>query len=142
MLDEEAQFQWIGNSLSSNNYTYWGNGEPNGDSNTNCVELITLTKYGMVWNGAWNDDACSQSRGSVCEKPQGRFFTKFIYIQLYNFTIYCICIPPCSLYYTCIELPWPNQVCAKVFLPILATPRGKPLEKISYTLNIISKVIR
>lgn len=39
----------------------WQNGEPNGGTNENCVEIYT--------SGRLNDDSCSKSQNYLCERP-------------------------------------------------------------------------
>ena len=43
-------------------YTNWGHGQPDGNTNENCIE---------IWlNGEWNDAPCSHDKAYVCEVPQ------------------------------------------------------------------------
>ena len=62
----------------------WGTGEPNGAAGE-CVELISGNKYGLTWDGKWNDDHCVTDSNFVCEvqgaASSGRFLL-FLFLFL------------------------------------------------------------
>ncbi|XP_049644234.1 CD209 antigen-like protein C [Suncus etruscus] len=53
----EGSWQWVDGSHF--NISFWKPGEPNNDSDEDCVEL---------YNDGWNDDRCLKSKAWICEK--------------------------------------------------------------------------
>nr|XP_060616914.1 hepatic lectin-like [Anolis sagrei ordinatus] len=58
----EGEWKWMDGSDSQNGFTYWGEGEPNDNSDgEDCAHL---------WmNGQWNDVYCTYPCNYICEKP-------------------------------------------------------------------------
>nr|QNH72454.1 toxin candidate TRINITY_DN20653_c5_g3_i1.p1 [Ceriantheomorphe brasiliensis] len=55
----EGTFVWSDGSTMS--YTNWAAGEPNDNTNEDCVEILTKTFQ-------WNDQQCSDINGYICRK--------------------------------------------------------------------------
>ena len=49
-------------------FTNWGTGEPNElTDDMDCVEMIAADKYGLTYDGAWNDEVCDKTFNFICE---------------------------------------------------------------------------
>ncbi|VDI41797.1 Hypothetical predicted protein [Mytilus galloprovincialis] len=61
--DDVKEGIWIWSTTDmAFNYTSWGPGEPNGNTNANCLCLYHNLKY------KWDDNVCTASFSFVCEK--------------------------------------------------------------------------
>jgi len=54
---------WTWSDNSAYQYSNWGNGEPNGLTGEDCVEMYP-------WDGTWNDVSCLEKRGFICKRPK------------------------------------------------------------------------
>ena len=65
LSDADTEGTWTWSDGSTDTYTEWGAGEPNGGTSSNCAHM----RAGGSYDGSWNDIACSNSPGYVCAEP-------------------------------------------------------------------------
>ena len=81
-LAEEGKWMWVNNATfdCEKNFCDWHEGEPNGETRENCLEII---KGQGEWKGAWNDAFCEDSiLRYICEKPVVEDSSKEVWIGL------------------------------------------------------------
>ena len=80
----EGLFAWANGKPVK--FTNWGTDEPNAQSAaSNCVELIAGDKYGLSYDGTWNDEICTKFFQYICEIPEASLGT-LIDVMLYLLT--------------------------------------------------------
>ena len=70
--DRITEGTWEWDSAQPVDFVNWGTGEPNGAGPADCVEMIPANKYGLTYDGTWNDHLCILPLKFICEIPGGR----------------------------------------------------------------------
>ena len=71
MTDKETEGSYTWSNGKPADFTNWGTGEPNAlTDEMDCVEMIAAAKYGLTYDGTWNDEVCDKLFNYVCEIPK------------------------------------------------------------------------
>ena len=63
----EGTYTWSDRKEKSM-FTNWGVGEPNAmKDDADCVEMIAGEKYGLEYDGTWNDEVCDKTFNFICQ---------------------------------------------------------------------------
>ncbi|OWF41110.1 snaclec anticoagulant protein subunit B-like [Mizuhopecten yessoensis] len=60
----ENNWRWVETGVSIGSTTYWGQGQPDGNSSANCVAFHMNSDNDLVWK----DDRCSHKYNFICEQ--------------------------------------------------------------------------
>ena len=83
-----AAYKWVNGETFD--WTNWGPGEPNNGPNM-CVELISSQKFGITYDGAWDDGFCIVPNNFICEISYDKGNISSIFWKWVNIlTIYII----------------------------------------------------
>jgi hypothetical protein len=71
--DADSEGNWVWMDGTSFSFTFWKEGEPNGDTAENCLMLDNTD-----WKFEWMDVDCAEPANFVCSFPIGKFFPHFV----------------------------------------------------------------
>lgn len=60
-LEVDGEWKWVSSDRVVH-FTDWNTGEPNGNRNENCIDMLRITSY------TWNDEDCHSRQQYICEQ--------------------------------------------------------------------------